>query len=90
MMSVLSDRLQQDVGDPRNYSNNDLCNVINIGQDARTVIISKYKECEEAEAYSPSSNYRVFNDHQRQARKRANIRAHDSEASPSRPTPLPQ
>ena len=43
MMSVLSDRLQQDVGDPRNYSNNDLCNVINIGQDARTIIISKYK-----------------------------------------------
>jgi hypothetical protein len=33
--------------------------VINIGHDARNVIISKRKEREEIEAYNPSSNYRI-------------------------------
>jgi hypothetical protein len=33
--------------------------VINIGHDARNVIISRRKEREEIEAYSPSSNYRI-------------------------------
>jgi hypothetical protein len=32
--------------------------VINVGCDARKVIISRRKEHEEVEAYSPSSNYR--------------------------------
>ena len=75
----LLDRLQEDVREPHDYSNNDLCNVINIRRDARTVIISKRQEYEEAEGYN-----------QRQARKRPNIMAHNSEAGPSKPTPLPQ
>jgi hypothetical protein len=33
--------------------------VINIGRDARNIIISRRKEREEVEAYSPSSNYRI-------------------------------
>jgi hypothetical protein len=33
--------------------------VINIGRDARNVVISRRKEHEEIEAYSPSSNYRI-------------------------------
>ena len=41
------------------YSNSDIRNVINISRDARNVIISRKKEREEIEAYSPSSNYRI-------------------------------
>ena len=33
--------------------------MINVGRDARNVIISRRKEREEVEAYSPSSNYRI-------------------------------
>ena len=33
--------------------------MINIGRDARNVIISRKKEREEIEAYIPSSNYRI-------------------------------
>ena len=33
--------------------------MINIGRDARNVIISRKKEHEEIEAYNPSSNYRI-------------------------------
>ena len=50
---------QEQQGDNYNYSNSDLSNVINIGRDARNVIISRRKEREEIEAYSPSSNYRI-------------------------------
>ena len=46
-------------GDDYDYSNSDLRNVINIGRDARNVIISRKMEREEIEAYSPSSNYRI-------------------------------
>ena len=48
---------QEQQGDTYDYSNSDLHNVINIGRDARNVIISRRKEREEIEAYSPSSNY---------------------------------
>ena len=33
--------------------------MINVGSDARNVIISRKKEREEIEAYSPSSNYHI-------------------------------
>ena len=33
--------------------------MINVGRDARNVIISRRKECEEVEAYNPSSNYPI-------------------------------
>ena len=86
----LHNRLQEDVGESHDYSNNDLRNVINIERDTRTVIISKRQEREEAEAYCPSSNYRIIDNHQKQTRKSPNIRAHDSNAGPSRPALLPQ
>ena len=50
---------QEQQGDNYDYSNSDLRNVINIGRDARNFIISRRKECEEIEAYNPSSNYRI-------------------------------
>ena len=55
----LANNLQEQQGDNYDYSNCDLRNVINIGRDARNVIISRRKEREEVEAYSPSSNYRI-------------------------------
>ena len=53
----LANRQQEQQGDNYDYSNSDLHNVINIGRDARNIIISRRKECEEIEAYNPSSNY---------------------------------
>ena len=55
----LANSQQEQQGDNYDYSNCDLRNVINIGHDARNVIISRRKEREEVEAYSPSSNYRI-------------------------------
>ena len=53
----LGNSQQEQQGDNYDYSNCDLRNVINVGRDARNVIISRRKEREEIEAYSPSSNY---------------------------------
>ena len=50
---------QEQQGDNYDYSNSDLSNMINIGRDARNVIISRRKEREEIKAYNPSSNYRI-------------------------------
>jgi len=50
-------------GDSYDYSNSDRRNVINIGHDARNIIISKRWEREEIEAYSPISNYRIPKDY---------------------------
>jgi hypothetical protein len=55
----LANHQQEQQDDNYDYSNSDLRNVINIGHDARNVIISRRKECEEIEAYNPSSNYRI-------------------------------
>ena len=55
----LTNRQHEQYGDNYDYSNSNLCNVINIGRDARNVIISRRKEREEIEAYNPSSNYRI-------------------------------
>ena len=55
----LANRQQEQQGDNYDYSNSDLRNVINIGRNARNVIISWRKEREEIEAYNPSSNYRI-------------------------------
>jgi len=59
MRRRLATERRQQLGDSFDYSNSDLRNVINIGRDARTVIINRRKEREEAEAYSPTSNYRL-------------------------------
>ena len=55
----LANSLLEQQGDNYDYSNCDLRSVINVGRDARNVIISRRKEREEVEAYSPSSNYRI-------------------------------
>ena len=55
----LANSLQEQQGDNYDYSNCDLRSVINVGRDARNVIISRRKEREEVEAYNPSSNYRI-------------------------------
>ena len=55
----LANSLQEQQGDNYDYSNCDLRSVINVGRDARNIIISRRKEREEVEAYSPSSNYRI-------------------------------
>ena len=55
----LANTLQEQQGNNYDYSNCDLRSVINIGRDARNIIISRRKEREEVEAYSPSSNYRI-------------------------------
>ena len=55
----LANSQQEQQDDNYDYTNCDLCNVINVGHDARNVNISRKKECEEIEAYSPSSNYRI-------------------------------
>ena len=52
----VANRQQEQQGDNYDYSNSDLCNVINIGRDAHNLIISRKKKREEIEAYSPSSN----------------------------------
>ena len=55
----LANTLQEQQGDNYDYSNCDLRSVINVRRDARNIIISRRKEREEVEAYSPSSNYRI-------------------------------
>ena len=55
----LANRQQEQQGDNYDYSNCDLCNVINVGRDACNVIISRRKEREEIESYNPSSNYHI-------------------------------
>ena len=49
----------QQLGDTFDYSNSDLHNIINIGRNAKIVIINKREDHEEVEAYSPTSNYRI-------------------------------
>ena len=55
----LANSQQEQQGDNYDYSNCNLRNMINVGRDARNVIISRRKEHEEIEAYSPSSNYYI-------------------------------
>src|SRR6185295_7248809 len=56
---ILKTEHHQQLGDSFDYSNNDLHNVINIGRNAKTIIINKREDHEEVEAYSPTSNYRI-------------------------------
>lgn len=56
---------QEHRGDSFDYSNSDLRNVINIGRDARNVIISRRQEREKVEAYCPTSNYHIPDDYPR-------------------------
>ena len=65
----------QQLGDSFNYSNSDLHNVINIGRNAKIVIINKGEEHEEVEAYSPTSNYRLPDNYEYNSRKRSSDRS---------------
>ena len=56
---ILKTEHHQQLGDSFDYSNSDLHNVINIGRNAKTVIINKREDHEEVEAYIPTSNYRI-------------------------------
>ena len=55
----LANSQKEQQGDNYNFPNCDLRNMINVGCDARNIIISRRKEREEIEAYSPSSNYLI-------------------------------
>ena len=62
----------QQLGDSFDYSNSDLHNVINIGRNAKTVIINKGEDHEEVEAYGPTSNYWLPDNYEHNSRKRRN------------------
>ena len=49
---ILKTEHQQQLGNSFNHSNNDLHNIINVGHNARTVIICKREDHEEVEAYN--------------------------------------
>ena len=55
----LKTEYHQQLGDSFDYSNNTLHIVINIGRNAKTIIINKGEDQEEVEAYSPTSNYQL-------------------------------
>ena len=58
---ILKTEHQQQLSNSFDHSNNDLHNVVNIGHNARTVIINKREGHEEVKAYSPTSNYQIPN-----------------------------
>ena len=78
---ILKTEYHQQLGDSFDYSNSDLHNVINIGRNAKTVIINKGEDHEEVEAYSLTSNYRIPDMCGYNSRKRR----HDIAAPPSQP-----
>ena len=69
--NLMTERHQQ-LGDSFDYSNSDSHNVINIGRNAKTVIINRREDHEEFEAYNPTSNYRLPNNYEYNSRKRPN------------------
>ena len=73
---------RQQLGDSFDYSNSDLHNVINIGRNAKIVIINKGEEHEEVEAYNPTSNYRLPDNYGYNSRKRRS----DKAVPPPQPT----
>jgi len=77
----LKTEYHQQLGDSFDYSNSDLHNVINIGRNAKTVIINKGEDHEEVEAYSPTSNYRISDIYGYNSRKQRR----DKAAPPSQP-----
>ena len=65
----------QQLGNSFDYSNSDLHNVINIGRNAKTVIINKGEDQEEVEAYSPTSNFKLPDNYKYNSRKGCSNRA---------------
>ena len=72
----------QQLGDSFDYSNSDLHNVINIGRNARTVIINKGEDHEEVKAYSLTSNFKLLDNYGYNSRKRRS----DKAVPPPQPT----
>ena len=66
---ILKIEHHQQLGDSFDYSNSDLHNVINIGRNAKTVIIIKGEDQEEVEAYSLTSNYQLPDNYEYNSRK---------------------
>jgi len=78
----LTTKHHQQLGNSSDYSNSDLHNVINIGRNAKKVIINKGEDPEEVEAYNPTSNYRLPDNYEYNSRKRHNA----SSIPPPHPT----
>ena len=78
---ILKTEHHQQLGNSFDYSNSDLHNVINIGRNAKTVIINKGEDHEEVEAYSPTSNYWISDIYGYNSRKQRR----DKAAPPSQP-----
>ena len=78
---ILKTEHQQQLGNSFNHSNNDLHNIINVGHNARTIIISEREDHEEVETYSPTSNYRIPDIYRYNSQKRRR----DKAAPPSQP-----
>ena len=72
---ILKTEHHQQLGDSFDYSNSDLHNVINIGRNAKTVILNKGEDHEEVEAFSPTSNYRIPDIYGYNSRKRRRNKA---------------
>ena len=79
---ILKTEHHQKIGDLFDYSNNDLHNVINIGRNAKTVIINKGEDHEEVEDYSPTSNFKLPDNYGYNSPKRRN----DKAVPPPQPT----
>jgi hypothetical protein len=78
---ILKTEHHQQLGDLFDYSNSDLYNVINIGYNAKIVVINKREDHEKVEAYSPTFNYRIPDIYRYNPRKRRR----DKAAPPSQP-----
>jgi hypothetical protein len=63
------ERQQHQPGDLYDFSMTDLRNIINIGRDARNIIIARQQERVKIEAYSPT-NYHIPQDYLSSTRKR--------------------
>jgi hypothetical protein len=78
---ILKTEHHQQLGDSFDYSNSDLHNVINIGRNAKIVIINNGEDHEEVEAYSPTYNFKIPDNYEYNSRKRCRNKA----APPSQP-----
>ena len=79
---ILKTEHHQQLGDSFDYSNSDLHNVINIGRNAKIVIINNGEDHEEVEAYSLTSNFKLLDNYGYNSRKRRS----DKAVPPPQPT----
>ena len=72
---ILKTEHHQQLGDSFDYSNSDLHNVINIGRNAKTVIINNGEDHVEVESYSLTSNFKIPDNYGYNSRKRCRDKA---------------